>query len=224
MSRSKTFAASLIAVLAIAGLAAAGAQALAFRANAFPVTLDGTGVKTEPTKFKFGEVEFTCESTTLSGTLEKEGPTLLIQRSYAQCLMKFGEGALVPATIKVNGCAFQLHLENEIVEDKFGANVDIVCEGAAGIEFFGYNSVASHEAGTPTCVFEISPQNGAKTVYLIDMTEEPFDITVQPTVVGLKYKRLKGILCGPETGTANYSGNTTMTGTKGGKVVPIWVQ
>jgi hypothetical protein len=223
MSRPGTFVASLMAVLAIAGLAAAGAQALAFRANAFPVTLDGTGVKTEPTKFKFGEVEFTCESTTLSGTLEKEDPTLLIQRSYAQCVMKFGE-ALVPATITVNGCAFQLHLENEVVEDKFGANVDIVCEGAAGIQFYGYNSAASHKEGTPTCVFEISPQNGAKTVYLIDMTEEPFDVTVQPTVVGLKYKRLKGILCGPETGTANYSGNTTMTATKGGKVVPIWVQ
>lgn len=223
MSRFQAFIASLIMALAIAGLAAAGAQALAFRANAFPVTLDGTGVKAEPTKFKFGEVEFTCESTTLSGTLEKEGPTLLIQRSYAQCVMKFGE-ALVPATIKVNGCAFQLHLEFEVNEDKFGANVDIVCEGAAGIEFFGYNSVASHEAGNPTCVFEISPQNGAKTVYLTNMTEEPFDVTVQPIVLGLKYKRLKGILCGPETGTATYLGNTTMTATKGGKVVPIWVQ
>jgi len=223
MNRSKALAASFVAVVAIAGLVAGSAQAFTFRANAFPVTLDGTGVKGEPTKFKFGEIEFTCESTTLSGTLEKEGPTLLIQRSYAQCVMKFGE-ALVPATIKVNGCAFQLHLETEINEDKFGANVDIVCEGAAGIEFFGYNSVASHEAGNPTCVFEIAPQNGAKTVYLIDMTEEPFDVTVQPTVLGLKYKRLKGILCGPETGTATYSGNTTMTGTKGGKVVPIWVQ
>lgn len=223
MSRPKTFAVSLIAVLAIVGLAAAGAQALTFRANAYPVTLDGTGIKTEPTKFKFGEVEFTCESTTLSGTLEEEDSTLLIQRSYAQCLMKFGE-ALVPATITVNGCAFQLHLENEVIADKFGANVDIVCEGSAGIEFYGYNSVQSHLENKPTCVFEIPPQNGAKTVYLIDMTEEPFDVTVQPTVTGLSYKRLKGVLCGPLTGTANYGGNTTMTATKGGKVVPIWVE
>lgn len=223
MSRPRACIASLIAALAIAGLAAAGAQALAFRANAFPVTLDGTGIKAEPTNFKFGEVEFTCEKTTLGGTLEKEGPTLLIQRSYSQCSMIFGE-LIAPATIKVNGCAFQLHLESQLDKDKFGANVDVVCEGSAGIEFYGYNSVASHEAGTPTCVFEISPQNGAKTVYLIDTTVEPFDVTVQPAVVGLKYKRLKGILCGPETGTASYTGNTTMTATKEGKVVPIWVQ
>lgn len=224
MSRSKAFAVSLVAVLAIASLAAGSAQAVEIRASEYPATLDGTGVKAEPTNFRFGEVEFTCEKTTLGGTLEKAGTTLLIQRSYSQCVMKFGE-ATVPATIKVNGCAFQLHLESKLDPDKFASNVDIVCEGSAGIEFYGYNSVASHEAGTPTCVFEITPQSGAKTVYLIDMTEEPFDVTVQPAVQGLKYKRLKGILCGPETGTSSYTGNTTMTATnKGGKVIPLWVE
>lgn len=226
MSRSKTFAMSLIAVLAIASLASASAQALVFRAGEYPATLDGSSVPAEPTNFTFGEVEFTCESTTLAGTLSKEDSTLLIQRSYAKCKMKFGEGALVPATIKVNGCEFKLHLETKINPDKFAANVDIVCPAGAKIEFYGYNSIASHEAGTPTCVFEIGPQNGAKTVYLIDMTElEPWDTTVQPAVTGLKYTRLKGVLCGPETGTSVYSGNTTMTATnKGGKVIPIWVE
>jgi hypothetical protein len=227
MSRSKTFAVSLIAVLAMAGLAATGAQALAFRAGEYPATLDGSSVITEPTNFTFGEIEFTCESTTLAGTLSKEDSTLLIQRSYAKCKMKFGE-ALLPATIKVNGCEFKLHLETKINPDKFAANVDIVCPAGAKIEFYGYNSVASHEAGTPTCVFEIGPQNGAKSVYLLNMTEAeppPWDLTVQPSVTGLKYTRLKGVLCGPEAGTDVYSGNTTVTATnKGGKVIPIWVE
>ncbi|MGN6557969.1 MAG: hypothetical protein ACTHLH_08160, partial [Solirubrobacterales bacterium] len=175
--------------------------------------------------FTFGEIEFTCEKTTLAGTLSKEESTLLIQRSYAQCKWKFGE-ALLPATVKVNGCEFKLHLESKINPEKFGSNVDIVCPAGAKIEFYGYNSVASHEAGTPTCVFGIGSQNGAKTVYLIDMREmEPWDVTVQPTVIGLKYTRLQGLLCGPETGTSAYSGNTTMTATnKGGKVIPIWVE
>jgi hypothetical protein len=218
---------SLIAVLAIAGLATAGAQALVFRAGEYPATLDGASVPAEPTNFTFGEIEFTCGTTTLAGTLSKEDSTLLIQRSYSKCEMKFGE-ALVPATIKVNGCEFKLHLETKINPDKYEANVDIVCPAGAKIEFYGYNSVQSHLENKPTCVFEIGPQNGAKSVYLLNMTEAeptPWDLTVQPSVTGLKYTLVKGILCGPATGTSAYSGNTTVTATnKGGKVIPIWVE
>jgi hypothetical protein len=227
MSRSKTLAVSLIAVLAISGLAAAGAQALVFRAEKYPATLDGSSVAAEPTNFTFGEIEFTCGKTTLAGTLSKEDSTLLIQRSYSKCEMKFGE-ALVPATIKVNGCEFKLHLETKVNPDKYEASVDIVCPGGAKIEFYGYNSVASHEAGTPTCVFEIGAQNGAKAVYLLNMTEAeptPWDLTVQPSAA-LKYKVLQGgEPCGPAAGTDIYSGNTTVTATdKGGKVIPIWAE
>jgi len=225
--RSKILAVSLVAALALAGLAAAGAQALVFRAGEYPATLDGSSVAAEPTNFTFGEIEFTCGTTTLAGTLSKEDSTLLIQRSYSKCEMKFGE-ALVPATIKVNGCEFKLHLETKVNPDKYGANVDIVCPGAAGIEFYGYNSEESHKAGTPTCVFEIGAQNGGKTVFLLNMTEAeppPWDLTVQPSVA-LKYKVLQGgEPCGPATGTDMYSGNTTVTATnKGGKVIPIWVE
>ena len=143
--------------------------------------------------------------------------------------MEFGE-ALVPATITVNGCAFQLHLESKIEKDKFGANVDVVCEGSAGIEFYGYNSDESHKAGEPTCVFEIEPQNGASPVNLINMTEAepvPWDLTVQPSIgAGLKYKVLKGgEPCGAATGKASYAGNTTVTATDSGKkTIPIWVE
>lgn len=214
MDRLKGLTLALIVVLAMGALTAAGAGAAKLTAAAYPATLDGGPLV--KTGFKIAGKQITCESTTFSApTLEKATETLVIGRSYSGCSI----GGL-PVTFTMNGCAFELHIENVNA-----ANVDIVCEGIAGIEVHVYANATDHAAGKSLCLYELIPQNGLKVVELANVAGGHVDIT--PNVKNISYKRLSGtmLLCGAATGSdGTYTGSTTVSGTNGGAKVNLEVK
>jgi hypothetical protein len=206
-------------------MAAPAAHAIQLKAAEYPATLDGTSVEGESTIFTFEEREFLCKKTTLGATLEQASSTFRITREYTECEMN----KTFPATVTVNGCVFTLHLNSMTDKDNFGASVDIECEGPSGIQFYAYQKGEKHEPENALCAYEIYPQEGIKSVLFKNMTlAKPAlnDVTVQPQIKQeMVYERLHGmkLFCGEEFGLASYTGNTTVTATKGGAQVALEV-
>jgi len=205
---------ALVAVCAVAVMAAPAANGLELTAAEYPATLDGSGIAGKQTNFNLGGREFICQQTGLSGTLEKASSTVLINREYSGCTAKL-LGITYLVTITTNGCAFELHIHTKQSGDLFKSRVDIVCEGSAGIEIYAYTNQAEDNAGKPSCVYELTPQQLGLEFVQLENNTMTGQITVAANVEKIAYKVLSGkpLLCGASGNNGIYTGSTTVTGT-----------
>lgn len=162
----------------------------------------------------------TCEESQLSATVKNGATEATVTPTYSKCSTILG-----PATIKMNGCDYLLHLKSELVEGEtytYTAPTDLKCPAGKVVEAEVFSSSANHTAGIATCRYTVSEagNNELGTVKLTNKAvnaehakawmESDFEIKE------IESKRVLGgeFLCGPEKETAEtLKGTYAVTGT-----------
>ena len=193
---------ALVAALAmgVAGVSTAAA-AVEFRSEKAPVT--ATGVQeglSNAFDVQFGEVkckvaEYNATTTTSTDT------TVKITPNYEECTA-WG----VAATIDMNGCTYQIHVDNS--GPPYTGTADVVCDAGKQIVVTG---------GTK-CIVDISAQTGLGPISFTNIgTTSTREITVGLSGIhNIKYTQTPGSgvgKCGSVTTSGgNYTGTATVTG------------
>jgi len=216
---------AVVAMLAMSALVASAAQAepittqklTAGAGVSYPVTLTGgAGVGVEKFTTEAGTVE--CASS-YHATLAAASTTLTATPTYTSC-KAFG---FLSATVVNDGCAYLFHLTTKTGADSYQAHADVVdCEAGEGK---GFTITAS------TCKATVAAQTELTTVDIVNMTNTPTsvnDITLQPTVTGIKYTVTQDGFACPFNGTGAKTGGTytstepiTVTAEESGKTTPV---
>jgi hypothetical protein len=197
-----------------------------FTASTSPATLDG--VQSLPFIFTRSGLSVECAKSTLEGTAKNGDTTFTVTPTYSSCSTAVG-----PATIKMNGCDFLLHLNAEVVEGEiytYLAPTDLKCPAGTVVEIDVFTSEANHTSKAALCRYTLSEtgNQGRETVELTNQgdTSKAIKGWIEPDVEieGITSKRTFGFFCGPETDTTGtLEGSYVVTGTNGGKEVGIGV-
>jgi hypothetical protein len=182
----------------------------AFWATTNPAIIHGKQAETIVVSRSGRSVE--CKEVLLSAKAESEAKTLTVTPSYFSCSTILG-----PATVKMNGCDYLLHLKSELVEGetyKYKATTDLKCPAGKEVEVEVYTSATSHTEGKPACRYAYGEtgNQGLGTIQLTNKSHEGLEdkswIQADLEVKGMTSKRTAGttILCGAEndsSGTLN---------------------
>ncbi len=209
----------LIAALALAVTAFVGVSSAAaftqFRSEASETTLDGELVEgsTSPATFKTDAGTIRCTSGSAMATMTGTSATAIETSlpgssasgvSYGGCtfLEFFG------VSVSMNTCQYNFHINGE---------VDITPAGCA-IEF---NALG--------CTVTVPAQTSLNSVAFENMgTKSTRDVTIIPSITGIRYSTSSSCPNGAHTGLTNgsYSGGKfTVKGTHpAGTQVPVWVE
>jgi len=157
-------------------------------AESYPATFHGTN--------EAGKEKFSTEAGSIecASSFHGESTTGLLHPTYTSC-KAFG----LAATVKTEGCDYQINVKEEVAADEFSALTDVVCGAGSAIKV----TVA-------TCEVEVASQSGLGTVKLKNDTaaSPKKDITVTPEISGLTYTVTKdGFLC-PFAGTGKRTNGT----------------
>lgn len=221
--RSKALILAFLAMSAIGAVSAHSAVAVPeFNAESYPVTIHGTGANIgEKFTTEAGAVE--CEVSHYHGEISAHyhstfPSTATVHPTYTGC-KAFG---FLSATVTTTGCDYVFHVTEKVIADYYRAHVTIECEVGKSIKI-----TAS------TCAAEVKPQSLTTVDITNDTAATPKkDITVKPTVTGIKYTVTSdGFLCpfggtgekaGGEYSTAE-NGRITITGLRGTESIGIEV-
>jgi hypothetical protein len=196
----------LMAALALTAWAAQAASAASeFQAAEFPARLSGEQSGEKGHVFTVEEKNsLTCTKMTATGELFEPSEAQEVSPTYSSCTA-FG----FSATVTMHGCVYRLHAGEETSANHFSGTIDIVCPPGEKIAM---------AAGT--CEVQVGSQEGLSGVEYVDNTgHSPVDVTVNLSVTGIKYNKVKdGIGC-PLNGTGEksdgtYSGATLVKGFK----------
>lgn len=199
------------AVLALSGIAASSSQAASFTASTYPATIKGEQLAFETHAWTFaGGRSVTCQSATFAGSLGAASSTLTISPTYSACHANI-LGAILPATVTFGNCDYLFHITGG-AGDAFTGTTDLVCPvGDVEIHVYKEGTVA-HLAINEACEFTLKGQTGIGPLDYTTQTGSLNDIQFKWTANNIAYTRLGGTLaaCGATSGTATYTGNTTM--------------
>jgi hypothetical protein len=198
---------AVVAVLAMSAVVASAAQAVEFKAGAYPATLTAKAESIAnggSQKFVTTAGTVTCDTVTGTGTLSAQSPSITISNTYTDSALE-AEGKKDTCTgplgsqpvIEMNECKY-----------KFVASgtVDIICpEG---------KSIVVNGGGL--CTVKMGGQTGLKATYTNIVEGGVEAVTFSPAASTIKYTHSG--LCGNGSGaTGSYTGNVIITATNGGK-------
>jgi hypothetical protein len=187
-----------------------------------PATIDGKGSTAQI--FKRGSRTISCEGSTFTGTVANGAETVTLTPAYTGCTTSG-----VPATIKMNGCTYVLHLEvTGVVEevDQFAASADLDCPEGKEVEIEVYANHTNHTAGTALCRYTLG-ETGNQGLATVSLTNKAAGggtskdwVEAHIDIEGVDSKRTVGTLlvCGAAEDTAGtMEGSAELKGTTGGE-------
>lgn len=191
-----------LTLTAVGGAGSASASA-DFAADAYPVTL--TGVGSQPAYFDFSGGGFTCNESTLAGSLASQSNAAIATPTSTGCT-SFGS-TVVFAT---NGCQLSLDPQAETASGTFSGNIEIGPWGC------GPMTVSLPFA----CKVSIGAQSGIKATFQNEGSGTKAAVSVKVSTSTLKYTQSGA--CGSGTfSNGGWTGDWKLTGTSGGSSVGI---
>jgi hypothetical protein len=190
--KSKIMGLAIVAVLAMSALGASAAQAVpVISTSVSPVSVHGTGEGVGEA-FTVDGVTTECKVSHYTGTATNGSSTLTLHPTYTECVLK---GTSISVTVDTTGCDYVFHATEKVAAGSYKAHVDVVCSGANVIKITA-----------ATCAATVPGQTGLTTVDIKNATAS--DVSIQPTVAGIKATvTVDGFLC-PFNGTGAKTGGT----------------
>jgi hypothetical protein len=185
---------SAVVVLAVGGsqmIGAAKAHAVpVFATSVSPVEVLATGAGVGEV-FTVDGVTFECKVSHYTGTAANESSTLTLHPTYTECALK---GGSISVTVDTTGCNYVFHATEKVAAGSYKAHVDVGCEAGKEIKITA-----------ATCAATVPGQTGLTTV---DIRNNASDVSIQPTLAGIKATvTVDGFLC-PFNGTGAKTGGT----------------
>lgn len=199
------------------------AEPKGFTATSSPAKIDGKQTTSHIFTTRSGRT-VTCEEATLSATAKNGDTTISVAPTYSKCTASF-VGLNYPATVKVNGCEYLLHVEavEEEGDYKYTAPTDLKCPAGKEVEVDVFSSHANHTAGTVTCRYNMG-ETGNQGLEIVQLTNKAIAKPAKPTswmeahidIGGIDSKRTTGgvLICGAELDAmGTFKGTFELTGT-----------
>ena len=172
-----------------------------FTATTSPAKIDGTALVSPILTWSSGRT-VQCGNSTLTSTAENGHDTIFAAPVYSGCM----SNGTQPATIKMNGCEYLLHLnaENQGEEKyKYTATTDVACPVGKEIEIDIFSNHTNHTAGTPVlCRYAIG-ETGNQGLSIVELTNEsakgePSWVEAHVNIGEIVSKRIAGsvLVCG----------------------------
>jgi hypothetical protein len=201
---------AIAAMLLLGGVYAgnAGAAEAKFTAAQYPATLEGSTLEGKEQVFGLAGSEFHCEELELSGEATSASTTATLTPTYSGCAW-----SSYSASVSMNGCAYVLHLGEEIESDpdRHHASLDLECPEGKKMQ------ITTAEG---QCQISIPPQNAIATTEVKNQAE---DVTLDFALEGIEHTVVNGGAPCPliegafENGT--YAGSATLAASSGEKAV-----
>jgi hypothetical protein len=206
---------AVVAVLAMSAVVASAAQAVEFKAGAYPAALTAKAESLAnggSQKFVTTAGTVTCDTVTGTATLSGPASSILTTTiTYTDSALE-AEGKKDTCTgplgsqpvIEMNGCQYRFNV---------AGTVDIVCPESKTIVVNGGG----------LCTVKIGSQTGLSKVTYTTITEGGIEkVTISPAVTNIKYSHSG--LCGTGSGTTgSYTGNVIVSGTNSGNPTNVTV-
>jgi hypothetical protein len=157
-----------------------------FAAGTYPASLEGQSSKGNLRILTEGGV-VECDNA-FSGDLFEASTTVSLGIAFAGC----GAFGFVEATVKPEGCTFDLHSTEEVAPGKTAAHADLAC-----------SLLRSIKIGAGTCSAEIKPQTGLTTVTATNLAGSPKTLALTFGIKGLAYSVTKDGFGCPFGGTGS---------------------
>lgn len=199
---------AMIALLSMGAMITSAAQAeVTFTSGETPEKHTATeihglqeGAYTE-NYFEFNTTKIGCENslTLFTGSTTGTDASLILNASYKHCGFIVKNGGTgkhelsPPATINMNGCAFELTRPTFIEANTYTGQVDLPCEGAKGIVISLYAMGTFTVPKILTCEIEVLPnQTNLNHIIYHNKAEagKKDDITATVTLEKIKYNNL----------------------------------
>jgi hypothetical protein len=211
----KTLGLVLIAVLALSAVVAPTAQAVEFKAGAYPAALTGKAESLAnggSQKVVTTAGSFTCDTVNVTATLSAASSSFLTTTiTYTDAVLE-AEGKKDTCTgalgsqpvIEVNGCQYRFNV---------AGTADLVCPESKSIVLNGGG----------LCTLKFGSQTGMSKVIYTTITEGGVEkVTISLNLSNIKYSHSG--LCGNGSGnTGIYTGNIIVSGTNVGKPTNVTV-
>lgn len=163
-------------------------QTLNFEAGFYPATIDSKAGGKGLFKIETESGSIECAVNAFGGKLEEATSEITLARLAGECVAFGFEAEMAP-----EGCRYELQAVWELAEDKYDADLNLVCPMGKSIKI---------TAGS--CKVEIPTQWGLGGVEIANDTANS-DITVTPEVTGLSYVVTQDGLGCPFAGTGTKS-------------------
>ncbi|HEX5928507.1 MAG TPA: S8 family peptidase [Solirubrobacterales bacterium] len=182
-------------------------------AEGYPATIAATQSPSAKHVLTFQTRPFECETVNGSATIGGPGDRVPLAMTYAGCQGTI-LGTKLPATVKMNGCAYALNVKS--TGSPFSAKLDVTCakEGEA-IEAMAYLDAEKQAKNEPLCTYKIAPQSGRETISLTNSgSGSGRVVSAALNLTGLAYTKTQGTLanCGIASNNATYVGTSTLAG------------
>jgi hypothetical protein len=186
------------ALIATSGVMASAAQAGEFKAEAYPVTIEGSQTTKHTFKFEAGTIN--CAVATFDGTLEAAAKALTVTAEYSQCATPGGAEVIV----EMKSCDYDFLAGETLENDKVDGVLNVKCaEAGDEIRF---------EEPANGCVVGIPAQKGLSKLTYTDKTMAK-DFEVDIGITEMEYTQNAN--CAGGAGVFNngtYTGKSTMKG------------
>lgn len=194
---------AVAAVLALLAIGASTASAAAFQAAEYTAELKGQQEGSHVLTAE-GGLSITCTTVSMSGEMTKASETIELTPTYSGCT-----ASGLSATVATEGCKFRF--------DANASDMDIVCPGTNAIL-----------VKAVTCEAKIGSQNGITTVTNSNSKGPPEAVSINASLKGIKYNKVKdGLFC-PFSGTGEkedggLTGTTLLSAFVSGEPDPLIV-